>query len=95
MGRTTHTSTSNRTTIYFKPKRFRDYIKYVRAEGTKDGDDKPNLSATARDILYFILDIYFSKEMQTIRERDGSSTLEFIKRATILELKKVSKFRQA
>ena len=93
MGRTTHAPTYNRTTINFKPKRFRDYIKYVRAEGTKDGDDKPNLAATARDILYFILDIYFSKEMQTLQERDGSSTLEFIKRATISELKRVSKFR--
>ena len=95
MGRTTHTPTSNQTRINFKPKRFRDYIKYVRAEGTKDGDDKPNLSATARDILYFILDIYFSKEMQTLRERDGSSTLEFVRRSTIAELKRVSKFRQA
>ena len=91
MGRTTHTC--NKTSINFKPKRFQDYIKYVRAEGTKGGGDKPNLSATARDILYFILDIYFSKEMQTLRERDGSSTLEFIKRATILELKRMVKFR--
>ena len=94
MPRMTNTPTSNRTDITFAPKRFRDWIKYVNKEGRKNKDDAPSFSATARDILYFILDIYFSKEMQTLRERDGSSTLEFVKRATIVELKKMSKFRQ-
>ena len=94
MPRMTNAPTSNRTDITFAPKRFRDWIKYVNKEGRKNNDDAPSFSATARDILYFILDIYFSKEMQTLRERNGSSTLEFVKRATIEKLKKESKFWQ-
>ena len=93
MPRTTDNPKSNAACISFNPKRFRDFIKYARKEGKKNRDDTPSFAATAREIVHFVLDIYFSQEMQIVREMDGSSTLEFIKRSTILELKRLTKGR--
>lgn len=93
MPRMTDTPKSNETRITFNPKRFREFIQYARKEGEKTKNEIPSLAATAREIVHFVLDIYFSEKMQKVREMDGSSTLEFIKRSTIMELNRLTKGR--